>query len=347
MDIKDRVMGDKPNSWLHKIAGIIPGFKGYVDRERRRDADKLLRTHLARQYSAQRDRLNRVQQSLLRAHRMDQIAEVDRLSGVFQRFIDRLNTATYGYTGMFDAVKIEAEDLDQLYAFDMTLAAGVDQVSAAIGSIDESISDKEGTALQNALGSFSDLVDDLNEKLNQRAELLTSGTRVPDDQFQSMLGNLNPLPPYERGERGASTGRTESYPGTITMEQSSTASTGEMARAGGALGSGGGGAPEPSGTPTTDLGVATYEQPEPGLSSLTDGDTSLSPSSAEEGMRGMAGGPIPTGGSAGTGTESASSPAAAPGAPGHDIVQGMDMANALDNAANPDPNTSRAPDGSR
>ena len=76
MDIKDRVMGDKPNSWLHKIAGIVPGFKGYMDRERRRDADKLLRTHLAKQYSAQRDRLTRVQQSLLRAKRMDQIAEL-------------------------------------------------------------------------------------------------------------------------------------------------------------------------------------------------------------------------------------------------------------------------------
>src|SRR5437868_7810883 len=101
MDIKDRVMGDQPNSIFHKIARIIPGYKGYMDRERRRDADKLLRTHLAKQYSEQRDRLNRIQQGLARAHRFDQIAEVDRLVGVFQRFIDRLNTATYGYTGLF------------------------------------------------------------------------------------------------------------------------------------------------------------------------------------------------------------------------------------------------------
>ena len=85
-----------------------------------------------------------------------------------------------------------------------------------------------------------------------------------------------------------------------------------------------------AGVPTTSLGVAPYEQPGPGMSSIGDGDTSMAPMSASEGMSGISEGPIPTGGSAGTGTELASSPAVAPGAPGHDIVQGLGMANTLD-----------------
>src|SRR2546423_13560144 len=97
MDIGDRVMGDKPNSFLHKIAGIVPGFNGYMDRERRRDADKLLRTYLAHQYSAQRDRLTRVQQSLARSGQLSGISEVDRLVGVLQRVIDKASTAAHGY----------------------------------------------------------------------------------------------------------------------------------------------------------------------------------------------------------------------------------------------------------
>jgi hypothetical protein len=343
MDIKDRVMGDKPNSWLHKIAGIVPGFKGYTDRERRRDADKLLRVHLAKQYSAQRDRLNRVQQSLLRAKRMDQIAEVDRLGGVLQRFIDRLNTATYGYTGMFDPVKIEAEDLDQLYAFDMTLAAGVDQVSAAVSAIEESVSNKESDALPGALSSFSDLVDDLNEKLNQRGELLTSGTRVAPAQFQSMLSNLDPLPPYQQAQSSApNTGTGEVYPGRDSDTSSSTGMNtdtgagGDMARYGG------------GGVPTNNLGVAPYGQPEPGMSSMTEGNTSFSPMPAGSDMGNMDdAGPMPMGGEAGTGTESASSPAAAPGAPGHDIVDGMNIANNLERVANTDAMDNQPPRGNR
>src|SRR5918911_1177918 len=134
-NIRDRVMGDWPNDFLHKIASIVPGYDGYVDRERRRDADRLLRTQLARRYTEQRDRLNRVQQSLMRGHHMEHIAEVDRMVGVLQRFIDRLSTAPYGYSGIFDPIKVEATDLDQLYAFDMALADGVDQVSSGVDAL--------------------------------------------------------------------------------------------------------------------------------------------------------------------------------------------------------------------
>src|SRR5690348_3347600 len=110
MDIRDRVMADQPNDFLHKIAGIVPGYKGYVDKERRREADKLLRTELARHYTAQRDRLNRVQQTIVRDRQFTYISEVDRIVGIFQRFIDRLTVATYGYTGLFDPVKMDAAD---------------------------------------------------------------------------------------------------------------------------------------------------------------------------------------------------------------------------------------------
>jgi hypothetical protein len=106
MDMRDQIVGDQPDDIFHKIASIIPGYHGYMDRERRRDADKLLRTQLAHKYSQQRERLNRVQQTLLRTNHLENIAEVDRLAGLLQRFIDKLNTATYGYRGLFDPVKI-------------------------------------------------------------------------------------------------------------------------------------------------------------------------------------------------------------------------------------------------
>ncbi len=190
-DIHDRVMGDKPQGFLHKIAGIVPGFNGYMDRERRRDADKLLRTYLANQYSTQRDRLNRAEQSLLRAGQITGISEVDRLVGVFQRFIDRLNTATYGYSGMFDPVKVEAQDLDQLYAFDMALTSGVDEVSSAIGALESATtSETARTDIPAALAKLSSVLDELNLRLNQRGDLLTTGRGLPTDQYNSLVNSL-------------------------------------------------------------------------------------------------------------------------------------------------------------
>ncbi|MFL5733204.1 MAG: hypothetical protein ACJ78Q_08390, partial [Chloroflexia bacterium] len=192
MDIRDRVMGDQPHDFLHKIAGIVPGFDGYMDRERRRDADKLLRTYLAHQYSAQLDRLKRVQQSLLRSGQLTGISEVDRLTGVLQRFIDRLSTATYGYSGLFDPVKVEAQDLDQLYAFDMALTSGVDEVSSAVGGLETGLTAESAkTDVPAALSHLSSVLDDLNLRLNQRGDLLTSGRGLPADQYNSLVNSMS------------------------------------------------------------------------------------------------------------------------------------------------------------
>lgn len=193
MDIRDKVMGGKPNDFLHKIAGIVPGFNGYMDRERRRDADKLLRVYLARQYSDGRARLTRVQQTMVRGKNLDHIAEVDRVAGVLQRFIDRLTTATYGYTGLFDPVKVEGQDLDMLYTFDMALTAGVDQVSSAVSALESAVAQPstDANAVPDALDKLSSLVDDLNNRLNQRQDFISTGRGLPQDQYNAMLAQIN------------------------------------------------------------------------------------------------------------------------------------------------------------
>lgn len=216
MDIKDRVMGDQPHDFLHKLAGIVPGYHGYVDRERRRDADRLLRTQLAHKYSEQNQRLARVQQTLLRGHDLDNINQIDRLGGNLQRFIDRLQNATYGYAGLFDPVKVEAADLDQLYAFDMSLASGVDTISSAIDSLEAAASGQGKAELPAAIDRLSSAIDDLQQRFNQRQDLLTNGTRLPDSDYRSMLsdiqapaGGAGAATTAGAGSTGSSTGGTQ------------------------------------------------------------------------------------------------------------------------------------------
>src|SRR5688500_12758468 len=110
-------MSDRPDirgqmksndDFLHKIAGSIPGYKGYVDREQRRDADEMPPMYIGRQYREQQAAPLRTQQHLARTRQFEAIAELDRLGGILQRFIDKVETATYGYTGLFDPIKVEA-----------------------------------------------------------------------------------------------------------------------------------------------------------------------------------------------------------------------------------------------
>jgi hypothetical protein len=336
MDIKDRVMGDQPNSFLHKIASIVPGYKGYVDRERRRDADKLLRTHLARQYSEQRERLTRVQQALLRSRKLDQIDDVERLAGLLQRFIDRLSTATYGYTGLFDPVKVEAEDLDQLYAFDMALASGIEEVSSAISGVESSTDDAE--ELPTSVSRLESVLDGLNRRLNERSDLLTSGRRLEQNSYQSLVSNL---------ERPETSEVLPGYPGMAPTAQETAAGAGfpgygESARyPEGGLGAGSGAGPMSEGQPTYNLNSSMPQSPAPGISSLTEGNQGFSEQSSAMEMSGGGPSEIPLGGSAGTGVETASSPATAPGAPGGDLVEGLGMANSMGGVDTPAPSPER------
>src|SRR5690348_13391070 len=134
-DYRGRIERDQPQDLLHKIAGIIPGYKGYQDLERRREADKELRMFLARRYREQQAALTRAQQQLARTGQLNAISEVERLNGVLQRFIDKLETATQGYAGLFDPIKVQGPELDQLYTFDAALADGVQKVADGVQAV--------------------------------------------------------------------------------------------------------------------------------------------------------------------------------------------------------------------
>lgn len=363
MDIRDRVMGDQPNDFFHKIAGIIPGYNGYQDRERRRDADKLLRTELARRYTAQRDRLNRVQQTLARNHRFESIAEVDRIVGVFQRFIDRLNTATYGYTGLFDPVKVEAADLDQIYAFDMALASGVDQVSTAIDAVDSaSTPSGGGTAtpeLPPALDRLAALVDELNTRLNQRSEYLTSGRKMPEQEYKAIVGGLND--PSGGGALGRASGGGPGPSGQPGYQPGSSYDQSSQGYQGGGYnqpsqtGYTGGAAFNPQGGPGTvseeaNLGSGAYSKPGGGADTGSSPETGTPTTNLnmqsgipnEPGMGNYPSGDPTTGGASdlpGSGIQTASSPTHStdPGSPGQRLSEGTSMASSL---GTPDDNQS-------
>ena len=58
-DPMDKVTEEK--DLMSKLQNSVAGFVGYYDRERRRDADKMLRDTVANRYEEQWDRISAVQ----------------------------------------------------------------------------------------------------------------------------------------------------------------------------------------------------------------------------------------------------------------------------------------------
>ena len=164
---------DKARSALRKIEELslqIPGFAGYKEREIRREADKLLRMKLARDYEKQLRRLSGLQLELTNRGRLAPLITLERAVMKLQLLIDRIKTASYGYSGFFDAVKIKEEQLDALYDFDSELAEGVTRISTLLDQLASTIEAEESTAQQ--AGNLVALLDELNNTWSRRQDVV-------------------------------------------------------------------------------------------------------------------------------------------------------------------------------
>ena len=115
-----------------KLLSKIPGFKGYMEKETRRDSDKLIRDVLAGRFTEQLNRLADIQTELIPSGGFEYVDDVEGAAVKLRTFIDRVKTAPRGYAGLFDAVQVKEDQLEQIYNFDNQLLSEVDNLAAAI-----------------------------------------------------------------------------------------------------------------------------------------------------------------------------------------------------------------------
>ncbi|MBN1247201.1 MAG: hypothetical protein JXC32_06050 [Anaerolineae bacterium] len=162
-NVKDEMSG------LEKLVAKIPGYKGYKEKEQRREADKLLREHIANRLRTVKTQLDTLQTDLISAGKIELLDEVGSAATQLQTFIDRLRTASYGYAGLFDAVRIKEDDLDRVYEFDASLLSYADRLEGAIGRAREGV---EGEDTRSLILIIRDLGREANATFDERQDVL-------------------------------------------------------------------------------------------------------------------------------------------------------------------------------
>jgi hypothetical protein len=140
-DMKDQIYQRVTNSMdiFKKLASKIPGFKGYVDRQNRRDSDKLIRDTLFRRFRELEGRVSDLQVDFINQGEIEQTDDLEKAALRLRTFADKVHTAPRGYAGLFDAIKINEPELAKLYEFDATLLDKADEIGRAIDNIQESV----------------------------------------------------------------------------------------------------------------------------------------------------------------------------------------------------------------
>ncbi|MDO9545288.1 MAG: hypothetical protein Q7J07_00880 [Pelolinea sp.] len=183
-DILDKVTGE--SDFIKKILSKLPGFRGYVEREDRRNADKLLRESIANQYEGLWQRISTLQKNAIANGEIDKIDDLESSAIKLRQFIDRIRTATYGYAGFFDVIKVETDELNAIYQYDLQLLDLEEELSRAVDNVGSSF----GTdGLPAAIRHLETLSQNSLDVFNHRKEVIVSMVKTENigDDFTDEL----------------------------------------------------------------------------------------------------------------------------------------------------------------
>jgi hypothetical protein len=85
-------------------------------------------------------------------------------------FTDRIKNASYGYSGFFDATKINEKELEQLYTFDAAFFDLADQISNGLDNVEAEIG---GEGLKSAIRAVNTLARQVGETYDRRYQVIT------------------------------------------------------------------------------------------------------------------------------------------------------------------------------
>ena len=151
-----------------RLASYIPGFSGYIDRQNRRDADKLLRDTVARRFEEQWKRASQLQSDMVSSGMIAYVDDMEKAAIQLRTFIDKITTAPRGYSGLFDAVKINEPELQAIYQFDAAFFDLAEQVGRGLDNVEASLADE--AALPAAIRNVISLARMAVETYNRRSE---------------------------------------------------------------------------------------------------------------------------------------------------------------------------------
>ncbi len=159
-----------------KIAAFVPGFRGYKEKELRRESDRLIRNHLYMKLSLEKTDLREIEQKLADRRYFDVLTDMDRLLAKMDRVVEKVNHASYGYSGFFDAVKVREENLDNMIAFDNKLLDGINALATEIDAFKADLASGVTTNLKTRVQNVTDKLESLENTIDQRNEVILGVT---------------------------------------------------------------------------------------------------------------------------------------------------------------------------
>jgi hypothetical protein len=155
-----------------RIAAALPGFRGYKEKELRRESDKLVRNNLYLKLTKGKDNVKSISQKIADKRYMDALTDIDRLNAKMDRIAEKVNHASYGYAGFYDIVKIKEESLDRMITFDNQLLDEVNALTVSIEELKTQLLSNNFANLKDKIQTIADKFELLEDTFDKREQVI-------------------------------------------------------------------------------------------------------------------------------------------------------------------------------
>lgn len=165
---------------LKELLLKVPGFKGYIELEDRRTADKMIRDVVADHYQEELDRLTGIMTEFVDRGDLAYVDDMEGIATKIRTFIDRIRHAVYGYSSFFSVIKIDAEKLERLYDYDQSMLDGIDGIKTSLESLASAVEEDQ---IKSYIASLKNAAQEMVTKADKRKEEITREEEIPGDDL--------------------------------------------------------------------------------------------------------------------------------------------------------------------
>jgi hypothetical protein len=168
-ELYERIVAERGS--FEKLLIRIPAFAGYLDLAARRAADRQIRDYVGSMIA---DRLGRF--TSLQKRVLEQVGGLAKMSAMesartqWQTYHDRVLSAAPGYSGFFAINKVDAEDLEKIYAFDEAQARYAEQLTTGLDALEAAL--RDAGDVSGAIAALETLGREANDAFKMRNDVL-------------------------------------------------------------------------------------------------------------------------------------------------------------------------------
>jgi hypothetical protein len=144
-----------------KIATLIPSYKGYSERDSRRNIDKQLRCQIAADLLLTEKKIEQHNLLLIKQNHIKIAMEWELVRKAINTLIPKIKHAAYGVSSFFADEQIKENELEKIYDMDYALA---ERIQLIVKTVNEHISEPiMNTSILQSLAAIDNL---MNERTN-------------------------------------------------------------------------------------------------------------------------------------------------------------------------------------